>query len=457
MLTRLIDRAETGLLGETPKPGNQMVALDAIRGAAVLFVFGHHAHALAGAPSFGFTIPLVNWYVAADLPFRDGHIGVDVFFVLSGFLLSMSWIKAHRDGRPRPNIREYARKRVWRIGPPYWLCMGFVVFFLASGRPGALVPETSLASFTGLRSVAAHAVFAQQLFPFSAPGFGGINGSVWTLTLEAIFYLVLPLAMFAFVGRRWVWALPATLAFGFLYHWAAWNISGPVISLLQTQWFGGAGATPDQLRFFIAAQFPMYVFEFALGIVAANLYVNGGNYQNIRVYQLLKSRIGAQVMLWLGLAIIAYNLYEGVKTPGNEAWTLRTWAAIGATLTILGGLWAGPVTQRVWRANPLRLVGVTGYTIFLWHMPVMYVLTTWTQMGIPGTFGSFARISLASVAFFIVAAPVLFVLLERPFLARAKGSSKTATTIDLSATPGSHELVQSVTTSTSARSIVSND
>jgi hypothetical protein len=71
-------------------------------------------------------------------------------------------------------------------------------------------------------------------------------------------------------------------------------------------------------------------------------------------------------------------------------------------------------------------------------MPVMYVLTTWTKMGIPGTFGSFARISVATTLFFIVAAPVLFILLDRPFLARAKAAPKPAkSSLQLPAPTGS--------------------
>src|SRR4051794_40093700 len=85
--------------------------LDGLRGLAALSVLVYHvalatvgAGAVAGA--------------AGAL-----HFGVPVFFVLSGLLLYLPFVRARMDGRPRPSLRRYAVRRLARIVPAYWAAL----------------------------------------------------------------------------------------------------------------------------------------------------------------------------------------------------------------------------------------------------------------------------------------------------------------------------------------------
>ncbi|MBV9922728.1 MAG: acyltransferase, partial [Pseudonocardia sp.] len=108
---RAIDILLPGHAGSTQYP-----ALDTIRAVAVIFVLVNHVWAVRGTPyvyinGFGHVVNgrRILWGTAT---------GVEIFFVLSGFLLSMRWFDAQRTGRPAPRYRDYITRRLTRIVPP---------------------------------------------------------------------------------------------------------------------------------------------------------------------------------------------------------------------------------------------------------------------------------------------------------------------------------------------------
>src|SRR3954453_6713148 len=118
------------------------------------------------------------------------RLGLIFFFVLSGYLLYRAFVSAALgrgggDGRDgRVDVRRYARRRVARILPAYWLATIGTIALLwgGSGTPGIRLPEAS--------DLPLFAFFGQN---YSLDTIMTLNPVTWTLCLEAAFYVLLPL------------------------------------------------------------------------------------------------------------------------------------------------------------------------------------------------------------------------------------------------------------------------
>jgi peptidoglycan/LPS O-acetylase OafA/YrhL len=143
-----------------PKP--RLGGIEALRGVAASAVVAYHvARHLnkAGGGTAGLT--------AAT---QFGHAGVDLFFVLSGFII----LFVHRGDVGRPDrLRPYLARRFTRVVPIYWVALGATILLAAAGSHGLPEPRRVVASMT--------------LAPtFDEP----ILGPAWTLQCEAVFYAV---------------------------------------------------------------------------------------------------------------------------------------------------------------------------------------------------------------------------------------------------------------------------
>ena len=153
---------------------NRMDYADALRAVAILAVVVHHVAKLSGFRIGGTT---------HELTFL-GTWGVDCFFVLTGFLLSGPFLRTIVDSAAVPSLKLFWRRRFLRIYPLYAVCL------LVS--TGDLALRGAAPTFGDLL---AHATFTHNFFPSFMPS---INGPLWTMALDAQFYLVLPLVAFIF-------------------------------------------------------------------------------------------------------------------------------------------------------------------------------------------------------------------------------------------------------------------
>jgi hypothetical protein len=162
-------------------------SLDVLRTIAALGVVATHARWLAHTAS-GRTAGFWN---AVHTSFWDGtRMTVYIFFALSGFLIARPFVTALLDGRPLPAWRDYARRRVARIVPAYWLAFtGFLVFGFAVGATPLNVID--------------HYLLVHNEVPGDA---GNLLPVAWTLGIEASFYVAVPLVAIA-VRRRWTTAV----------------------------------------------------------------------------------------------------------------------------------------------------------------------------------------------------------------------------------------------------------
>jgi peptidoglycan/LPS O-acetylase OafA/YrhL len=173
--------------------------LDGLRAFAIILVLGRHGirpfwH--EAEPLF----PVAGWDAAT--PLLNGWIGVDLFFVLSGFLIAHHIFRRWGDGFGNTGVRDYLIKRALRIVPAYYT----VLFIAALGWIPAYSPGTEA---LGLR-IAYHMLFFQDYLP------ANIVVPFWSLGVEEKFYLLAPLMLMLLLKLRrpvWQYAAVAALAF----------------------------------------------------------------------------------------------------------------------------------------------------------------------------------------------------------------------------------------------------
>jgi peptidoglycan/LPS O-acetylase OafA/YrhL len=120
--------------------------------------------------------------------------GVELFFVLSGYLIALPFLRALVGGETVPETQSYALRRAARILPGYWLALS-VAAFVAARQPGLLPPVGLLLPQLAL---------LQGLIPGDA---GGPLVVAWTLSIEAAFYVGIPVATWVLLRRRGTWSV----------------------------------------------------------------------------------------------------------------------------------------------------------------------------------------------------------------------------------------------------------
>ncbi len=327
-------------------------ALDGVRAIAITLVFVFHVYAYgSGSPSLKlFGLDPRPWL-------STGFVGVYLFFVLSGFLLSLPWASAYHLRTPDPEIGDYFKRRARRIMPAYYTHIAVLFLIMV---PIAYSFE-HLLSKTGLFNVFAHLAFGQYLTPYTSNSFG-LNGALWTLTIEAIFYLALPLTVRFFIGKSALPALMAAICLSALWNFLWQAIPDSTLSALIGTSSGLAG-----IRHFLSLQFPGQIVYFAMGIALANHHC-----------ALLSStgpekRRSCLPAVGLVATLAIMYLINRVDFWGS-AWLhlLPTLLAAALGALVVGATGKGLMNQRVLSSPPARTIGRLSYGIYLWHMPVIY-------------------------------------------------------------------------------------
>lgn len=148
-------------------------ALDGLRAIAALSVLGYHFLYIGGfkrTPAGSATYPYWHWLVT----------GVQLFFVLSGFLLFLPYARAMLRGNPLPSAKRFYQRRALRILPAYWVA--FIIL--------AILPTSAHLVPLSLGDVVTHLLMIHDSFPQYSRD---LEGPFWTLAVEAQFYMILPL------------------------------------------------------------------------------------------------------------------------------------------------------------------------------------------------------------------------------------------------------------------------
>jgi peptidoglycan/LPS O-acetylase OafA/YrhL len=334
-------------------------ALDGFRGVAVLLVVVFHLDV---------AVPYLYNRVVPG-----GGLGVDAFFVLSGFLITAILLRDQAKGG-RVRFGAFYRRRALRLLPA-------LVFFLAvymyyewvTSMPGAHEPSSALAIIFYYSNTWLHRV----------PTSIGL-GHLWSLAVEEQFYLVWPLCLALFFGLRRRLAPTVVLLVGTI----------AVVAIRRAiMWNHGVSWIWLYTRLATRAD------ALLVGCLIAQLWVRGK----------LPKR-GMQVAGWIALGYYAYLVRVGVGNPflyGRAGFTL---IAISIGIVLVAILETEWLVNRLLRTAPLRAVGRVSYGLYIWHLAIFNAVIRYGRFWPPITQATVA-LSLAALATYLS-----FVLVERPFL-----------------------------------------
>lgn len=407
--------------------------LDGLRAAAVVAILVRHAWGVAGSPNWLVDVPGIG--VISMTPFvLSLAAGVDLFFVLSGYLLARRFLVADFEGRPRPDLRGYFRSRAYRILPAYWVALVVVVLLWTPH----LIPAADVVSVRGVFSFLAHAAVMQTGFLVSYGSYG-VASPFWTLTIEVLFYILLPFLVILFYRNRWMVTLPACVAVTLGWLWLARNSLDPVAEFLPST--AGRVVPVEHARYFLSKQFPAHLADFAFGITVANLVtrvrltpVPG------RVARALSCSAAGAVYLLAGLAGTVFFLQANGTISNRHALSFfplqifqrggRDFAwyyyleelPFGAcfALVLAGLLLCGPLLRRPFELTWVRLIGVLGYSIYLFHMPFIRLVNSYPGVAASSPNTRFAWLMLGAVLTVVPVSLATYLLVERPFMERGR-------------------------------------
>jgi peptidoglycan/LPS O-acetylase OafA/YrhL len=366
-------------------------ALDGVRGLSALAILVFHGYVFSPGQVGSYTDDLFA-------PFK---MGVVVFFAVSGFLLYRPFAAAALRGEKVPSLRRYARNRILRIVPAYW-----VVLFACSTLGCTVVAISGAHTMLGSlspRELVLDASLVSSLMPSRM--LTGLTPA-WTLAIEATFYVVLPV-------------LGATICR--LAHTTASQVSRrrlaytPPLALLLLG-LGGQVATQTgdagdwgsaHWSGVLDRSFVCNACLFSGGMVVAVLHADpAGRPELPRV--LARARrllvVGAIPIIFAGRIWLPWWAYIDAVSLLASALVLQlAFATTPALLT------------RTLTTTAARGLGAISYGIYLWNFPVMLFLAS-HQLLTPGPLGVLRNVILSS-AITLPAAAATYLVVERPILA----------------------------------------
>lgn len=327
-----------GSIGAAPV-ARRIDAVDGIRAFAVLAVVAFHFHT-GLAPA--------------------GFVGVDIFFVISGYVISRSLVR-HRELGLGRYVLEFYRRRVVRLVPALACCLVVVsllsILFVpdswlsdSNDRTGILA-FVGMANFGLLRSMDGYFQARSEFNPFV---------HTWSLGVEEQFYVLFPLLY-------WWWARATGIrggrgAVALAARWAipVLALVSLVVSAVQTR------HSPQMAYYMLPGRF----WELAAGALLFRAEAGGWLGKHVRDR--------AAPTGWIGLALVVAGILWSDAAAFPFPWAAC--AVLGTVLLIIACIapegTGGPVA-RVLGTAPAAYIGRTSYSLYLWHWPVV-CLMRWT-------------------------------------------------------------------------------
>ncbi|OSM02588.1 acyltransferase family protein [Magnetofaba australis] len=297
--------------------------------------------------------PVILFHAGVE-SFSGGFIGVDIFFVISGYLITS--IVLDDIAANRFSVIQFYERRARRILPALFL----IIFATAPFAWMWMLPN-DMKDFS--QSLIAVPLYVSNFLFTIETGYWGAPNEIkpllhtWSLAVEEQFYIAFPLLILLIWRINKTWLLRVIVALGF-------------ISLATAQW--GAEAHP-QANFFLL---PSRWWELALGaIIGIRLFHTPGT-PNPHY-----SLVFANALSLLGIFLITASIFAfDEKTPYPSFYALAP--TVGTGLIILFAT-PGTICGRLLGSKPFVAVGLISYSAYLWHQPLLALARHYHLMGHP--------------------------------------------------------------------------
>lgn len=322
-------------------------------------------------------MPVVLFH--ANVPgFGGGFVGVDIFFVISGFLITS--IIAEEITQGRFSIVAFYERRIRRIFPAL-----FAVLLVSSILAIWLLLPNQFDAYS--RSVLGTAFFASNIVFWRETGYFAAPASekpllhTWSLAVEEQFYVFLPLLLL------------------FIYHWlnAKWTVWIVLLTILSFALSIWGVAVKPSATFYLA---PTRAWELLLGSILA-----------LGAIPTLRSRPLMEALFLVGAGSIAWGIF-GLSVVSPFPGLNALFPCIGAALVIYSGQNTSLYSNWFLRSKPFVFVGFISYSLYLWHWPLLVFGQIWNVYELT----SFQTTAIVSLSF--LAATLSWKYVESPFRKR---------------------------------------
>lgn len=299
-------------------------ALDGLRGVSILFVIAFHYRAQDHA-----------------LPTRGGFLGVDIFFVLSGFLITALLLEEyHSSGAIR--FGAFYARRALRLLPALFVVVALYVTWVAlmDHRAEHLVYREAVAAMAYGEN------WYHGLSAFHAGHPEGLSHT-WSLSIEEQFYILWPGLLWLLLRRGARFATTVT---------ALALAAVPIVRLLE--WHGNGSV--NRLYFSTQDRSDTLLAGCLLGLLLSNGYIRG------RASDVLRRLLPVAFAFSAFCLVFAFQRAAWIYEGGYTVFAV-------ATAIVLYGILELGFFRRLLESKPLLWVGRRSYGIYLWHWPIFNV------------------------------------------------------------------------------------
>jgi peptidoglycan/LPS O-acetylase OafA/YrhL len=352
--------------------GGFMPEIDGLRFIAIASVVLFHLNGFILAKGPSAYADTLDFHLLHRL-LSHGHLGVPLFFVISGFILGLPFARFHMTGEGRVSLAKYFARRLTRLEPPYILAMTLLLL-------GALFVARTLTVHDGLKSYLASLTYCHNIL-YGRGVYPHLNAVAWSLEIEIQFYILAPIL-------AWFFAIRST------------RVRRRVLAGVTLFSIAQCHAFP--LPFTSIFDWLQY---FLVGFLLVDLYVSKD-----RLFPVTRFDSWIAAIFFCGIWI--YDLGHFSHETQKALWETVQVVCIFIFYYYV-------LFHRAFRALSLRLITNVGgmcYTIYLLHYPIVSLFGNYIVRH------TFSRYSFVNVPIYgillltcIMAASVLyFLLIERP-------------------------------------------
>jgi peptidoglycan/LPS O-acetylase OafA/YrhL len=373
---------------------------DGFRALAILAIVVFHCLEVSGT-----TIALGGSGVGSSVvgPFAWAlPLGVTALFIISGFVVYLPTVAR---GGEFGNVGHYALRRAARILPAYWVALVVAIILLLV----VSAPLPDAGTFTS------HVFMLQNWGRIAVDNYAigfGVIPPVWTLSLEAAFYVLLPLIAGWWLRRPFIGlAISAAIMISWIL------VTDNIGSVASTLGIDLSSDVESRILAQNGRQFPVYAFAFGCGMTGAVVYIR---MRARGVGRAMKATAG-WVAIAGGASLLLFTYLTGHRAITDyEAYNseVSIWLSLGQTASMaifFVALSVAPrALQRPFSNGPIRWLGDISYGIYLIHFAVLWFVLEEFSLSVDGSVGAaaawFAVIIPASVVYGYLSARFI----ERP-------------------------------------------